>query len=59
MITISNLFCMFVCMNYSIFVIFSLFIYSKTYAFIPLETKIKIIEFSSKILPRVDTIGHK
>jgi hypothetical protein len=46
-------------MNYTIPIIFLISMYNNVYSFIPIETKIKIIEFSSKILPRVDTIGHK
>lgn len=45
-------------MNHNIIIIFLVFIYGNVYSFIPIETKIKIIEFSSKILPRIDTIGH-
>ncbi len=45
-------------MNHNIIIIFLVFMYVKVYSFIPIETKIKIIEFSSKILPRIDTIGH-
>ena len=46
-------------MRHLIFLLFLFNKYSFIQSFIPLDTKIKIIEFSSHLLPNIDTIGHK
>lgn len=43
---------------YFIMLLFTFVLESNSFTLFPIETKIKLIEVSSKILPNIDTIGH-
>tara|TARA_Y100000816_G_C26101114_1_gene583573 strand:+ start:587 stop:901 length:315 start_codon:yes stop_codon:yes gene_type:complete len=42
----------------NIYFIILLFIHSQSFELFPIQTKIKIIELSAHILPKIDNIGH-